>query len=155
MLSKLTDLYQISLERDFITIFIFKGWLKFFLHKKSISAVRFYIHKPVINLVCRKDKTEKYFSIFGCQERGFAQRGVARRGGCPEKGLSREEVARRRGCPERGLPGEGVVRRGGCPKRGLPREGVARREGCLERGLPGEGLPGEGLPVVASHQFGL
>ena len=117
MLSKLTDLYQISLERDFITIFIFKGWLKFFLHKKSISAVRFYIHKPVINLVCRKDKTEKYFSI-----------SVAKRGVCPE---------------------------GGCLKRGLPGERVAWRGGCPEKGLPGEGLPGGGLPVVASHQFDL
>ena len=107
MLSKLSDLYQISLERDFITIFIFKGWLKFFLHKKSISAVRFYIHKPVINLVCRKDKTEKYFSI-----------SVAKRGGLPRGG-----VARRGGCPERGLPGERVVLRGGCPEKGCPEEG--------------------------------
>ena len=91
----MSTFYQISLERDFITIFIFKGWLKFFLHKKSISAVRFYIHKPVINLVCRKDKTEKYFSIL-----------VAKRGGCPVRGLPGEGVAQR-GVPQRGVCPDG------------------------------------------------
>ena len=105
----MSTFYQISLERDFITIFTFKGWLKFFLHKKSISAVRFYIHKPVINLVCRKDKTEKYFSI-----------SVAKIGGCPQ-GVCQEGVA------VRAVALSGVAQR----------QGAAQRQGdgslsCLE-----------------------
>ena len=131
MLLKLTDLYQISLERDFITIFIFKGWLKFFLHKKSISAVRFYIHKPVINLVCRKDKTEKYFSI-SVARRGVCPEGVAQRGGCPEGGAQRELPRGFTYISQSSIWFVGNTRLKSTSVFRLPREGFAHR-GCPER----------------------
>ena len=81
--------------------------MKFFLHKKSISAVRFYIHKPVINLVCRRDKTEKYFSI-----------SVAKRRGCPQGGCQE-------GVAVRGVAQSGVSQRQGAAQR----QGVAQRQG--------------------------